>query len=157
MGLLKRMKYAPFGKFNMKKYWHDRYEMYPNMRGSGKVALTNTENEIIYEYFIDEFKSLLPNTNRLNVMDIGCGMGYYTNLLNSYKTKKYHGIDISQRCISDLITQFEMVDHFSFHVCDFTKSIIVCPFRPNVVMCIDVTQHIIRDSDLAFLLNQLKK
>ena len=69
------------------------FEGYSELRRNSKGY-----NEFLEEPAID---SLLPNLNNLEVLDIGCGFGFFSTKVIKNGAKSYLGIDLSQKMLSE--------------------------------------------------------
>jgi SAM-dependent methyltransferase len=76
----------------------------------GHRALGQGYNEIIYQRRAEALRDAIVATGlspeRINVLDMGCGSGFYVSFWNGMGVKHLAGIDISPNSISRLSTQF---------------------------------------------------
>jgi SAM-dependent methyltransferase len=81
-------------------------------------------------------------TDSTNILEIGCGVGYWTEFLKSLGAKKYTGNDIADVSISKLR---QMYPEYSFIHGDISE-VQLFPNEYDLAIVIDVTQHITNDN-----------
>lgn len=141
--------------YRKKKYWDDRYKMYPDLRGSGRCNISAYENKIIYNYYQSVVDEMIGE-NAENIIDIGCGVGYYAKKFMKFGAKNYLGIDISEECVEKL-KHSGFPFNFEFRELDITKNPIMYRFIPDIILCLDVTQHIVNDKDFMFAMDDIRR
>ncbi|MBN1123468.1 MAG: class I SAM-dependent methyltransferase [Sedimentisphaerales bacterium] len=132
-------------QYRAEKYWTDRLSKYGlDLRGVGNWTLSSDENEKKYleakNYFLDFCKKERLDFKGAHVLDIGCGTGFYTNILKNEGVSEYTGIDITDALFSKLQKKYP---DFTFIKADISKSFPKGSF--DFVLMIDVTQHIVDD------------
>jgi len=132
--------------YRPKSFWNQLLTNSFDLRGVGHFRLSNEENLKMYE----EKKKLISNelkkcniilNNALNVLEIGCGVGYWTEYLKSCGVKKYTGNDIAEISVRKLS---EMYPEYNFIQGDVSE--IPLPREEfDIALMIDVSQHITDD------------
>ncbi len=76
----------------------------------GDEGLTVEENKVIYEQasntLINLFQEKNINILDSNILEVGCGGGYYTQLFYKLGAKKYTGLDITEILFPQLRRKF---------------------------------------------------
>jgi 2-polyprenyl-3-methyl-5-hydroxy-6-metoxy-1,4-benzoquinol methylase len=167
LGLIQRGLYKTFigsaiyGKkddYDAQKYWSDRFSKYGHsLKGVGNEGLSEQENEKAYaeaaKIFIDVCQKQdqdidFPNAR---VLEIGCGTGFYTQILSDLGVKNYLGVDITDVLFPELKQKFP---HFHFIRKDITVDKIAKSF--DLIVMIDVIEHIVNGSKFTFAMNNVK-
>ena len=144
---------------NLEGYWRSRLEEFGfrSLRGVGKPTLTEEENGKLHsmgkQSFLNICERIGVNFETKRVLDIGCGTGYYTQLFWELGVKCYLGVDITDVFLGELAKRFP-----SYRFC---KQDITVPCRLgesfDLIVMIDVTQHIINDKDFAQAMENVKQ
>lgn len=148
--------YTPDG-YDAKKYWTDRHTKYKyNMQGVGNKGLTDEENQSMYKLAASEFTLLCNDLEidfkQVSVLDVGCGNGYYANLLEEQGVARYCGLDIADTLLDSLRNKHPS---YTFRQMDITEEIITEKY--DLIIMIDVTQHITIQSKFSFAMNNIKQ
>jgi len=138
------------------EYWRDRLSNYGNsIRGVGDESLSEKDNQIAYteaaQIFIDYCSKLNIDFTKANVLEIGCGTGFYTQILSDFGVKSYLGVDITDVLFPTLKDKFP---GFNFIKKDITTDEIFGEF--DLIIMIDLIQHIVEYSKLNSAMNQIK-
>ncbi len=86
------------------------------------------------------------------VLEIGCGTGYFTSLLEDLGVRSYAGCDVTDVLFPDLRARFP---HFRFQQKDVTSE----PLNGlwDVVLMIDVLEHIVDEQRLSRALENVRR
>lgn len=144
---------------NPEDYWHSRLEEFGlrSLRGVGKPTLVEEENEELHSVGKQSFLDICTHTRidfeTKRILDIGCGVGYYTQLFRELGVKSYLGIDITDVFLGELGKRFP---DYRFRKQDIT---VPCKLGESfdLLVMIDVTQHIISDKDFAQAMENVKQ
>ncbi|AQT68373.1 dTDP-3-amino-3,4,6-trideoxy-alpha-D-glucopyranose [Anaerohalosphaera lusitana] len=137
-------------KYVPARYWKKRHAKFGfDMRGVGNKSYSDEQNRQDYaqaETIVLELCSeYVSNWSSLKVLDIGCGTGFYTEMLQRQGVKNYTGIDISDQLFPELRRRFP---DYTFRKTDVTSEDL--PDKSyNLVLMIDVTQHIVSEQGFA--------
>ena len=150
------IRYGMAGDYDAARYWHDRFTKYGrSWKGPGDEGLSEEENKRMYEeaakVFIDACKSQNVNFEKARVLEIGCGSGFYTQLLHELGVKSYVGIDITDVFFPELRKKFP---RFDFVRQDITEEKAIGIF--DLIVMIDVIEHIVNDSRVDFAMENIK-
>ena len=137
--------WRPWG-YNAASYWHDRHRQYGfNLQGVGEKGLSAEQNQQVYDaaqnVYLKTCNAAGINLESSSVLDVGCGNGFYTQLLCDEGTHSYTGIDIADTLFDELRTRFP---EFTFLQIDVTSQSL--PGSYDLIQMIDVTQHITSNS-----------
>ncbi len=133
--------YGKGDDYDASKYWHDRFSSYGvSFRAVGDEGFSEEENLRMYEevakIFIDVCQNQQIDFQNINVLEVGCGTGFYTKLLYELGVKKYLGVDITDVFFPALREKFP---EFQFLKKDITKDTLELKF--DLVVMIDVIEH----------------
>jgi len=135
-----------FFHYRPKTFWNELLSNSFDLRGVGHFRLSNEANLKMYQEKEKIIRDELPKNNikidgNSIVLEIGCGTGYWIELLRSFGVKNYTGNDIADVSISTLKQKFP---EYNFLLGDISE----IPLPGNafdLAMMIDVTQHITDD------------
>jgi 2-polyprenyl-3-methyl-5-hydroxy-6-metoxy-1,4-benzoquinol methylase len=142
--------------YKPKTFWNDLLTNSFDLKGVGHYRLSNEENLKMYE----EKKKILsaemekcgivisPDTN---ILEIGIGVGYWTDHFNSFGVKNYTGNDIAEISVINLQKKYP---DYKFIQGDISE--IRLPENSfDLGVMIDVTQHITDDERFANAMDNL--
>jgi SAM-dependent methyltransferase len=147
--------------YKPKTFWNELLSNSFDLRGVGHFRLSNEENLRMYEkkkeiISVEMEKFGIGVDASTNILEIGCGTGYWTEFLKKRGAKKYTGNDIAEISIKKLSEKYT---EYNFIHGDISE----IPLKENAYeLCfmIDVTQHITDDEKfnkaLANIWNSLK-
>jgi 2-polyprenyl-3-methyl-5-hydroxy-6-metoxy-1,4-benzoquinol methylase len=148
-GVVEPVRYgAAADTYDARRYWSNRFARYSDsLRGPGDEGLSDEENRREYQAAAEQFLGLcraLPvNYATANVLEIGPGTGYYTELLRVLGVRHYLGVDIAGSFLPTLAQRF---GGFAFAQADVTQ----LPLRNwgaegmfDLIVVIDVIEHIV--------------
>jgi SAM-dependent methyltransferase len=132
--------------YKPKKFWNELLTNSFDLRGVGHYRLSNEDNIKMY----DEKKRVVLKiinennikiTDSTNILEIGCGVGYWTEFLKSLGAIKYTGNDIAEVSVNNLRQKYP---EYKFIHGDISE--IQLPQNEyDLGVVIDVTQHITDD------------
>ncbi|MEH2039472.1 class I SAM-dependent methyltransferase [Nostoc sp.] len=148
--------YGKGDDYDAGRYWRDRLSKYgKSIRGVGDQSLSEKDNEEAYaeagKIFLDYCLKQNIDFNNAKVLEIGCGTGYYTQMLFDLGVKNYLGVDITDVLFPELQQKFA---NFQFQKKDITTDDISGKF--DLIVMIDVIQHIVTDAKFKSAMNQIK-
>lgn len=140
--------------YDMHRYWRDRHEREGyTFRAGGDRGKSDNENASDYALAAQTLRAALheQHVSRLDqIADFGCGIGYHLAQLREAGFARLIGVDITD-------THFETI---SARVpgallvrADLTRELPPLPAL-GVVFCLDVTQHIMTETRLRWLLRR---
>jgi 2-polyprenyl-3-methyl-5-hydroxy-6-metoxy-1,4-benzoquinol methylase len=137
---------------NLKDYWENRLKDNFGLHGVGFIGLGKSYNKWMYrvrmKVFLSTVRSLhLDLTNR-EIMDIGCGTGFYIDLWkNKEKAGHLTGIDITNIAIQNLKAKFPDVRLYTADICNGTELQLKSNNNQfDIISAFDVLFHITDDS-----------
>lgn len=118
-----KIKYGKGEDYDAARYWHDRFSKYGfSLKGAGNEGLSEEENKKMYMEAAKIFMSLCQkeevNFKNANILEIGVGTGFYTQLFYNCGAIRYTGIDITDVLFPTLRRMFR---NFNFIKKDITK------------------------------------
>jgi SAM-dependent methyltransferase len=153
-------------EYNPKSYWHERFKISKaGIEDVGHKDLSALANQREYDLawrtlsYLCEVEGISLNPEfETSVIDIGCGNGFYMNKFHELGIKKYIGIDITD-VFFPILSGCD--DDYDFFKRDITDKPFRTPqeavSRGNVVIMIDVTQHIVDDDLFRNAMENIKK
>lgn len=149
-------KVLPEPRYDPKKFFKARHAEYGfDLRAVGDRGLSAEQNDNAYREasrtFLELCKTEKVDFASANVIDVGCGTGFYTQILRDNGVTRYLGIDI----IDD---RFEVLrDRYpdlSFSQLDVAEEPLETPY--DLIVMIDVTQHIVDDEKFSAAMQNIR-
>jgi SAM-dependent methyltransferase len=143
-----RLRYGRRQGYAADRYWADRFRKYgTSLRGPGHEGRSESENQQEYARAALEFEEacrlITIDLPAARVLEVGCGTGFYTQLLNDSGVREYVGLDITDVLFPVVEREFPL---FRFVQADICSGPIAGLF--DVVVMIDVVEHIVTESGL---------
>ncbi|NOT10091.1 MAG: class I SAM-dependent methyltransferase [Gemmatimonadales bacterium] len=144
--------------YRPKRYWNELLSHSFDLKGVGHYRMSNEENLKMYE----RKKQILEGEMRRagialradsRVLEVGCGVGYWTEYLKSLGVRHYLGNDITDVSVTTLRKRFP---EYEFVQGDISET----PLPENefdLAVMIDVTQHITDDRRFELAMERLWK
>ena len=150
-------KYGNGNDYDAASYWEDRLAKYgDSLRGVGDEGKSDRENAEEYardeKIFCDVCSGLDIGFKDASVLDIGCGTGFYTDILQRQEVKDYTGIDITNHYFEKLRERFP---DYKFIKKDFTSEKHEGEY--DLIIMIEVLEHIVNDENLDFAMENVKR
>lgn len=160
MALLKDIKiyFRMLFNYKPKKFWNELLTDSFDLRGVGHFRMSNEENLKMYE---DKKKILEAELKKTGIkitpdtpiVEIGCGVGYWTGYFKSLGAVNYTGNDIAEISVTNLRKMFP---EFNFILGDISETMLA-ENNFDLGVMIDVTQHITDDDRFNAAMNNLWK
>lgn len=149
MSVLKNAKiyFKMMFSYKPKTFWNELLTTSFDLRGVGHFRMSNEENLKMYEDKKRIIEGELKKTNvtigsSTNVVEIGCGVGYWTEYVKAHGVIEYTGNDIAEISVTKLK---EIYPAYNFIQGDISD--VKLPENTfDIGIMIDVTQHITDDS-----------
>lgn len=151
------LKYGRGNDYDAARYWHDRFSRYgQSFKSVGHEGLSEEENEKMYKEAADVFKAACARGGidfaSANALEIGCGTGFYTQLLYDMGVRRCTAVDITDAFFPELTKKFPK---FSFLRKDITSDKIEGEF--DLVVMIDIIEHIVDEAKLTSAMENVKE
>lgn len=161
---LKHKKYAASSNdYDANKYWNERHKTFSteSLKGVGINSKTEAENQAMYDsaryIYLGILNELIPNNKNIDVLEIGYGTGFYTQIMND-KCKSYTGVDIVDTHRVNILEKLNNKDIVELLKLNVAEEILNTEEKFDLIIMIDVTQHIVNDDKLIFnLKNNVQK
>ncbi len=134
-------------KYNPKTFWDEMLTNSFDLKGVGNFRKNNEENLKMYEKkkkIISDIisKNNISVTGNSKVLEIGCGVGYWTEYLKSFGVKEYTGNDIAEISVKNLKLKYPEYNFIRGDISDVSLP----KQEYDHAFMIDVTQHITDDN-----------
>lgn len=155
--LIAPIKYGKNGGYDAKQYWSDRLHKYGySLKGVGDEGLSEEENADVYAKAAEIFQNILQIENidfhKSNVLEIGPGTGFYTQILKNLGIIHYTGVDITDALFLKLKEKFP---EYTFVQHDVTE---YCPEgQYDLIVMIDVIEHIVTEEKFSSAMQNIRK
>ncbi len=132
--------------YKPKTFWNELLSNSFDLRGVGHYRMSNEENLKMYEVKKNILAEQMTATgvkisDGTNIIEIGVGVGYWTEYFKSLGAKQYTGNDIAEISVTNLKKQFP---EYNFIQGDISE--VKLPENTfDLGVMIDVTQHITDD------------
>jgi SAM-dependent methyltransferase len=143
------------GKFTQSDYWQGRVRGDIDLGVVGQRSLGRAYNEYIYKRRLDVLTKTLESIQfepeKANILDIGCGSGYYVGYWQSLGVRKLHGVDIAADSVQRMQQAYPQ---YSFTRADITQEGADAQFpgKFSIITIFDVLYHIDDDEKVRTLL-----
>ncbi|MCH4259678.1 MAG: glycosyltransferase [Clostridium tyrobutyricum] len=131
------------GKFNYKEYWNNRLNNKFDIEGVGYIGLGQIYNEYLYKtrfeilnYIIEE---IFENINDKSILELGPGIGMFTNYFCENNVNNYSAIDISEKSQKELSKKYRK---FNFILGDISEKKYYPKGEYDLIFAADVLLHL---------------
>lgn len=108
--------------FNYKEYWNSRLDSKFDIEGVGYIGLGEIYNRFLYESRFELLDYIVKNTfeniDRMSVLELGPGIGMFTDYFYKNNIKNYVAIDISEKSKEELSKKYKS---FNFILGDISE------------------------------------
>ena len=151
-----RLKYSKGEDYDAQRFWSDRFEKHGfSFAAAGHLGFSEGENrerhEAAKKVFIEYCGEQGIDFGAAKVLDVGCGTGFYSGVMQELGVAEYAGVDITDTFFPQLREKYP---HYEFKRGDVTSDAIQGSY--DVVVMIDVIQHITNPSKLQFAMKNVR-
>jgi SAM-dependent methyltransferase len=155
--VLQKRRYLAGDGYQEEQYWTDRLGKYGlDKRGVGIDARSTEENEAMYaqarSVFLDAVARESIDFSRSRVIEIGCGVGFYTDIVKEQHCPDYTGMDITDALFGELRGR-----HPEYRFVKGDVTMVPLPGPAEVILMIDVTQHIVDEAKFAAAMMNIRE
>jgi 2-polyprenyl-3-methyl-5-hydroxy-6-metoxy-1,4-benzoquinol methylase len=148
--------------YNNKQYWNNLVGQNMSLREVGWPQWTEAFNAARYKLTAEqtiETLQKLYTTPPKNILEIGCGIGFWTNIVTQlYPDAKYVGIDISQKAVENLQIKFASNTNAKIICADVgLENFITDSDSYDLVLCMEVLLHITDDTAWQYAIKNILK
>lgn len=129
--------------FNYREYWNNRLSNKFDIEGVGYIGLGQIYNEFLYKsrfeilnYIIQKLFGSIKNKN---VLELGPGIGMFTDYFNKNFTNQYCAIDISEKSQKELSKKYKK---FNFILGDISEREYYPKDKHDLIFAADVLLHL---------------
>lgn len=143
--------------YDAARYWQDRFQKYgKSLKGVGDEGLSEEQNQKMYAHAASVFQGILQgcgiDLRQAKVLEIGCGTGFFTGIVNGLGVNDYTGLDITDVLFDDLTRKFP---RYKFFLKDITQAIL--PDKYDLIIMIDVLEHIVDEPRFNFAMDSIRQ
>lgn len=143
--LIGPLRYRRGDGYDAQRFWEHRFSRYgTSLRGAGHEGRTEEENRREYEAAAAIVTARLERARTAiktaRILEVGCGTGFYTQLLQSLGAVSYTGLDITDVLFEEHRARFP---DFEFVRSDVTDEPLEGEY--DIILMIDVAEHIVSD------------
>jgi len=130
-------------------YWESRLEKNFGLHGTGFIGLGREYNNLLYKVkrnvFIRKMKSMAIDFTGLDVLDIGCGTGFYVDLWNKIGVRNVSGIDITNIAVRTLKSKYPDREFYRADISNQEDIEKINAKKYDIVSAFDILYHIVDD------------
>lgn len=160
MPLLNEMKiyFRMLFSYKPKTFWNDLLTNSFDLKGVGHYRMSNDENLKMYEkkkviLKAEMDKAGIMITPEISIVEIGIGVGYWTEYFKELGAKKYTGNDIAEISVTNMKKEYPEYDFIQGDISE-----VMLPENSfELGVMIDVTQHITDDARFEKAMDNLWK
>ena len=129
--------------FNYKEYWNSRLDSKFDIEGVGYIGLGEIYNRFLYESRFELLDYIVKNTfeniDRMSVLELGPGIGMFTDYFYKNNIKNYVAIDISEKSKEELSKKYK---GFNFILGDISEEKNYPNSKFSLIFAADVLLHL---------------
>jgi len=129
---------------NPEKFWEERLTKNFDLTGVGYAALGPIYNSRLYQARINALRKAVGAVGKIftdqNILEVGCGTGFYIEFLKQQKVVAYTGIDITEISTQSLSCQYP---DFRFLKADIGDKDFSFNNQFDIILVADVLFHIV--------------
>lgn len=130
-------------EFDYSAYWNNRLNQKFDIEGVGYIGLGNIYNSYLYKIRFDilEYiiKNIFSNFSDQDILELGPGIGMFTEYFCNEKVRSYKGIDISFKSVCELSKKYT---GFEFIEGDISESQYYSGKKYDLIFAADVLLHL---------------
>lgn len=155
-GVVYPIQYGKGKDYDAAKYWGNRFRKHGNsLIGVGDEGMSEEANRRMYEEAAQIFQRVVqkwyPRLDDARVLEVGCGSGFYTAILEKLGVKNYTGMDITDVLFPEFLGKFPK---YKFVKGDVTSRPIQGQF--DLIVMIDVIEHIVDRSKFSSAMRHIR-
>jgi SAM-dependent methyltransferase len=135
---------------NISDYWESRLEENFGLHGTGYISLGKEYNNFLYKVrrnvFLRKMKSVHIDFTSSDVLDIGCGTGFYVDLWNKISVRTVTGIDITNIAVRSLKSKYPGQEFYQADISNQQDIEHLNTKKYDIVSAFDVLFHIVDDN-----------
>jgi len=135
---------------NISDYWESRLEENFGLHGAGYIGLGKQYNNSLYKIrrnvFLRKMKSMHFDFTSSDVLDIGCGTGFYVDLWNKMGVRSVTGIDITNIAVRSLKNKYPAQKFYRADISNQEDIENLNTKKYDIVSAFDILFHIVDDN-----------
>ncbi|HNQ12224.1 MAG TPA: class I SAM-dependent methyltransferase [Bacteroidia bacterium] len=152
--------------YDNQQYWKNIHQQFSGLRAVGRIGLSAVFNSYKYKSEQNSFQSVLvkeiipraKNKAKTRVLDVGCGIGFWTNSVKQLfekhsVTAEYSAMDISPDAVRNMQINFKDVQVVELNLCEDHSFYSNNSF--DLIICNYVLHHITKDQAFEKAMNNL--
>jgi len=145
-------------QYNPQEYWEKRLSDHFSLTGVGHKGFNERYNEYLYRSRVESLEYLLNKygiqIQGKNVLDIGCGTGFWVDYFHQREANSICGVDITKISIAHLKNQYPQ---YSFYQMNIGEENIPGEHKFDIVTSFDVFHHILDDLQFQLGIRNMSK
>lgn len=142
--------------FNYAEYWNNRLNNKFDIEGVGYIGLGKIYNEFLYksrfEILTFIIEKLFDNIENRNILELGPGIGMFTDYFYNNNPNKYCAIDISEKSQKELSEKYKK---FQFILGDISQKKYYPKDKYDLIFAADVLLHLTDEEKYKTVINNL--
>ncbi len=138
---------APMETVAQRAYWNNRLRDNWGPHGVGALVYGRYYNAWLYKVRKNVFRRVVSrldiDLSKSNILDVGCGTGFYIEQWKKLRAGKLTGVDISDVSITYLSREFPEVNFYRLDISEDIRPLTQGTF--DIVSAFDVLFHIVND------------
>jgi SAM-dependent methyltransferase len=130
-------------------YWESRLQENFGLHGAGFIGLGREYNNLLYNVrrnvFVRKMKSMNSDFTGLDVLDIGCGTGFYVDLWSKIRVRTVTGIDITNISVRTLKRKYPDQEFYRADISNQEDIENLNAKKYDIVSAFDILFHIVDD------------
>lgn len=144
--------------YNPQEYWETRLSEEFSLIGAGYIGFGRQYNKWMYKArrrCLDRMLRRHPvHLEKSDILDIGCGTGFYIDYWRNRGVRSITGIDITQKSIAAMQDKFPDYKFIKADICDVA---VEAGKKFDIITAFDVLLHIVDESKFETAIANIKK
>lgn len=143
--------------FDYIKYWNNRLNLNFNIEGVGYIGLGEIYNKLLYQSRIDLLDGVLnkafSETSDIRVLELGPGIGIFTEYFHRRGVQLYEAIDISSKSVSELQRSYPQYQFKHGDICEDSYY----EGEYDLILSADVLLHVTNENQYAKAISNISR
>ena len=145
-------------QYQPSEYWEKRLSRQFSLAGVGHLGFNLRYNIWLYKARLYTLRNILRkrdiNFQKMKILDIGVGTGFYINFWEKLGVNDITGIDITTKSVKELTKKYPK---YKFIKANISDKKIPLNEKFDIITAFDVLFHIVKNDDFEQAINNIKK